>query len=216
MTHSRLIVAAALSFGLVAVGAGAAVGAAERGHSSSRALFAGEVLLPGKSVHTDITVPVAHVPIRPYLEISAVHQRCAGPNCDTETPALADILQLSATDGAGQTWTGTFAAAQKRIALPGGTIAAGQRRSYYLTLSLPARADNSYEGLAVSGHFSWGGIDASGRVVSSTSDQVGQLPFTGLDVIALLLAAGCLLGVGGTLVETARQVQTARRRRRRD
>jgi hypothetical protein len=210
MRQRTLIVAAALSFGLIAAGTGAAVGATERSHSSSRGLFAGEMLLPGKSVHTDITVPTARVAVRPYLEISAVHQRCAGPNCDTESPALADILQLSATDGAGQTWTGTFAAAQKRIALPGGTIAAGHRRSYHLTLSLPARADDSYEGLAVSGHFSWGGTDASGRVVSSTSDQVGQLPFTGLDVIALLLAAGCLLGVGGTMVETAR------RRRSRD
>jgi hypothetical protein len=207
MRRRRLILAAGISLALIAAGSGAAVGAAKRAHSG-HGLFAGQMLLPGKSVHADITVHGAGVPVRPFLEISAVRQRCA-TSCSATAPALAKMLQLSAVDGAGQTWTGSFAAAQSRVALPGGTIAAGQRRTYHLTLELPGRADNSYEGLAVSGHFSWGGIDASGQTVSSTSGQVGQLPFTGLDVMALLAVAGCLLGVGGTMVETAR-----RRRRR--
>jgi hypothetical protein len=205
MMRRRLIVAAGTSFALLAAGSGAAVGTAAHSHGSPHGLFAGELLLPGKSAHSDITVRGAGVPVRPYLEISGVRQRCTGAACTAAAPALAQILQLSAADGAGHTWTRTFAAAQQRLALPGGTIAAGHHRTYHLTLSLPAAADNRYEGLAVSGHFSWGGTDAAGRTVSSTSDPGSQLPFTGLDTLALLAIAGCLLGAGGSLVATAKR-----------
>jgi hypothetical protein len=204
MMRRRLIVAVGISFTLLAAGSGAAVGAA-RHATGSHGLFAGQVLLPGKSVHTDITVKGARVPVRPYLEISGVRQRCAGADCTAAAPVLAQMLQLSAADGAGHTWTGTFATAQKRIALPGGTIAAGDRRTYHLTLALPARAGNNYEGLAVSGQFSWGGVDASGHTVTSTSGDGNQLPFTGLNALGLLAIGGCLLGAGSSVVATAKR-----------
>jgi hypothetical protein len=192
MMRRRLVVGAGISFALLAAGSGAAVGAANHARGSSRGLFAGQMLLPGESAHADITVMGARAPVRPYLEISAVRQRCTGAACTSAAPALAKMLQLSAGDGAGRIWTGTIAAAQRRVALPGGTIAAGHRRTYHLTLSLPARADNSYEGLIVSGHFSWGGTDASGHTVSSTPDDRDHLPFTGLEALGCLpSAAAC-------------------------
>jgi hypothetical protein len=205
MMRRRLIIAAAMSVTLLAAGSGVAAGAAVHSHGSPHGLFAGQLLLPGRSAHTDITVKGAGVPVRPYLEISGVRQRCAGATCTGAAPVLAQILQLSASDGAGHTWTRTFATAQQRLALPGGTIAAGHRRTYHLTLALPARTGNSYEGLAVSGHFSWGGLDASNRIVTKSGPGGSSLPFTGLDTLALLAIAGCLLGAGGSLLATAKR-----------
>jgi hypothetical protein len=207
MRH-RTLVAAGIAFALLAAGSGAALGAVEHSAGKPRGLFAGQALLPGKSVHADITVKGARVPIRPYLEISALHQRCEGPTCAAGAPILAQALQLSASDSAGQTWTETVATTQKRVTLPGGTLAAGHGRTYQLTLALPAHAGNNYEGLSVSGTFSWGGTDAAGHNVSSASDG-NRLPFTGFNAIELLVLAGILVGTGIGLVAT-----TKRRRQR--
>jgi hypothetical protein len=200
----RTFVAAGIAFTLLAAGSGAALGAVEHATGSPRGLFAGQVLLPGKTVRADITVKGARVPVRPYLEISKLHQRCEGSACTSAAPVLAQLLQLSASDGAGQTWTATIAGAEKLVTLPGGTIAPGHRRIYLLTMTMPARAGNSYEGLSVTGQFTWGGTDAAGRSVTSTSEG-HQLPFTGFNSLELLAAAVCLVLAGTGLLATAKR-----------
>jgi hypothetical protein len=200
----RILVAASIAFTLLAAGSGAALGAVEHETGSPRGLFAGQVLLPGKTVHANITVKGARVPVRPYLEISKLHQRCDGSTCTSSAPVLAQLLQLSASDGVGQTWTATIAGAERRVTLPGGTIAPSHRRTYQLTMTMPARAGNSYEGLSVSGQFTWGGTDAAGHSVTSTSDD-HQLPFTGFNALELLALAGCLVVAGTGLLATAKR-----------
>jgi hypothetical protein len=202
---SRRALAAAALFVLLAAGSGAAVAATGHSARPSRALFGNQLLLPGKSIHANITIRGARAPIRPFLQVSSVRQRCAAGSCTGAPIALAASLDLSAADGAGHIWTGTFADAQRRITLPGGTIGAGGRRTYHLTVSLPAGTSNSYQGIRFRAGLHWGGLDASGAAISASRPSNSTLPFTGFDAVTAVALAGLLLGVGATLLETARR-----------
>jgi hypothetical protein len=201
----RPLAVAAVSFVLLTAGSGAAIAAANRANGTPRPLFGTQLLLPGESVHTQITVKAAQVPVRPYLDLSEVRQHCNVADCTSSPPVLAQMLELKATDHSGQVWQGSLAAVQHRVELPGGTIPAGGRRSYALTMSLPARAGNNYEGLAVSGAVSWGGMDASRHVVTRSGPGKSALPFTGFDAVTMLAVAGCLLAVGSAIVAAAKR-----------
>jgi hypothetical protein len=201
----RLISTAAISFALLTAGSGAAIAATNHSDGLPKALFGARLLLPGNSVHAHITVKAGRVAVKPYLDLSEVRQQCNLADCLPSPPALTQMLQLTAIDDAGQSWRGSLAAAQRRVELPGGTIPAEGHRTYQLTMSLPVDAGNSYEGLAVSGAFTWGGMDASHHVVSRSGPGRSALPFTGLDTVTMLAVAGCLLALGGTLIGAAKR-----------
>jgi hypothetical protein len=181
-----------------------------RADASSAAVFPAVRLLPGESVHGSVTVPGAQVPARPYLQIDHVRTSCA--TCATEPPPLADILTLSFTAPTGETWTGTITQLEHRVDLPGGLMSKGNDRTYALVLSLPARAGNAYQDLAISGVLTWGGTDASGETRSLLGEHLTRpsvvgsgdntLAVTGLDARLALGSALAMLVIGIACVVT--------------
>jgi hypothetical protein len=204
-------------------------GAAAGSRHADTPLFGGQPILPGATSTVKVTLPAPQVRIQPYLEISEWRQHCAAPPCSARAPELAQIMQLKAADSAGQAWSGTVAQAGERVPLPGGQVAAGDRRTYSLSLGLPASAGNRYQGLSIEAQLVWAGVDASGDTITLISpkpsgtqvlgegftknshgspaggSQAGDLPFTGLDVIRLLSVATALLVLGAFLVTAARR-----------
>jgi hypothetical protein len=168
---NRSVAMAAASLILVAVSAGTAQAASSRPSGSRGPLFGTQPLLPGQSAHATITLPAAQVVTKPYLQIADFQQGCARANCTAARPRLARVLLLTVTDSDDVSWTSRFARLVHRRDLPGGTIAAGQDRTYQLTLSLPASAGNGYESLGFSASLRLGGTDGS---TSRTTITLGK------------------------------------------
>jgi hypothetical protein len=227
----RAVAAAAVGLILLATGATSAMASPGATVRPQIKLFGGAPLLPGKGAHDTITVPAAPVAIRPYWQIADLQQVCDGAKCAAGTPSLAQQLRITATASSGVSWSGSLARLERRVALPGGMLAAGHGRTYRLTLSLPASTGNRYQGVAVSAIFIWdgkvsatlgitpppagtgvlgehtgrGGHHGGSQQGGSGSNEGGSLPFTGFDAIRLLAMAFGLLGLGSTLVVVGRR-----------
>jgi hypothetical protein len=196
-------------------------------------VFSVDALEPGQTVHGAITVPGAAVPVSPYLRIHAIQQHCLVATC-ADSASLASMLTMTVTAPNGATWRGALTALKPGIDLPGGLMAAGHDRTYRMLLSLPARAGNQYEALAISAELDWGGRDDDGHAVTpvgpgtsthlgsdgggdSTPSVLGEhllrpqrddsLPFTGLDALVLVAAASGSLVTGLAFTAVARRVR---------
>jgi hypothetical protein len=224
MTRRCLTTAAIVGLGLLM--AGTAFGSPTRRDNTDRVLFAHQTLLPGQRETAQVTIPAAPVSARPFLQLADDSLRCTLAGCATSAPDLAARLHLTVSDTAGATWQGSLAQTRRRLVLPGGSLSPGQTRTYTVSLELPATAGNEFQDLAVSGQLVWGGMDASGQIVTapghgqlgpkpggtsgqpeSTAPSENSLPFTGLDV-ARLAATGLILVAGGAvLVDVARRLR---------
>jgi hypothetical protein len=215
---------AALGLPLVLLASAPSAAAVDRAQRSPALDFSSALLLPGQSVDGDITIAGGDAGVNPFLKVAPATQSCAVPACSTNPPSLAQMLQLSVVNGA-HAWRGTLAQAQGHILLPGGGIKPGQHRTYVVTLSLPARAGNAYEGLVARDPFSWGGKDDTGVLgaggtrgtgkgskgdgQTTTGRQGHSLPFTGFNALVDVGVALSLVAVGMMLITAARRRRRA-------
>lgn len=202
------------------------IGGAALAHGASAApsagLFPDTPLGSGMSTSATVTVPSADHVTTPYMKALAVRDACASATCPADHGKLSQLLLVSAVDPAGQAWTGSFAALQAGVTLPGGPLTAhANGRPYRVTLTLPATATNADEGLSLGFTLEWGGQDASGNLTTAvlgeafskssgngssgggTSSSDSGLPFTGsasqieLGLAGVLLLAGASLSFAG-------------------
>jgi hypothetical protein len=222
MKRLRLVIGVAALF--CATGASTVAAAPRHPHQAPQPIFRSvRHLMPGQMTTAHITIPAAPVDAQPFIQLLDSGQHCGLSPCTTHPPALANILTLTVTDDANESWKGTLADADRRILLPGGVLSPGHSRHYELTLGLPVQADDRYEGLSIIALLQWGGVDGHGRIVTAprrgqinppvvksksvtrTSPQGGPLAFTGFDAARLLVVGLASIGAGAVMVSTARR-----------
>lgn len=214
----RATVVIFLAVGIVDVTAGAGIAGRLLSGRHRTFTLSGGPLLPGASRTGHLTIAAPPVDATPYLHASHLRQRCATV-CAASAPSLADVVTLIVASPSGATWHGPLAAlGGSGVSLPGGDVQRGHSRRYAVTLSLPARAGNAYQGLVVSAEIEWGTRDAAGNPVTkpgvsvlgesfrrAPGQQPASLPFTGFAAALSLVAGLTLAGVGSLMVGVTRR-----------